>query len=871
MAFERSQNVFSTGELDPRLLSRIDIQRYRTATATARDVMLSPQGPFRRRPGTVLDDDDAGHIGWILPFAQAPLTVNKNPSTPVAGETFTWTSVGAGSEEVSDNEISFDQAYEITHVYASAISVSSDRSSDFDVRFEFWDNARSLWVETAYVRVHLEAAETQEAGGGSLVYLSQNKDEGVRVGGFTKMRARIASMPDTAVTLSVTLDFAGVVTSILETSRVRFAPFNVSEAEQFILAFTDDCVTIYEQETASDGERELIQRANLSAPWSAAQIADIDWVQAFDTMIVVHEDVAPRKIVRQGDGRFWTIENVTFASDFVVSPDALHIPQDPVDDAGADNTGQPLIWKIELLNFSASDRYQLIVDGTASQEIAYDTTAATNVSRIQAALDALPGFLGTFTVSESSGVYSIQYDFTDKSLVPVFSEVDSLVFEGNGIVPAWKDQDGLAHTNDKWSATKGWPRSVTLYQERLWFGGAKSYPDEVWGSRVADLFSFWNEENLDNEAIAGQIRSRQLLNIRAVYPGRNLQFFTDAAEFFAPQAANAPLTPNDFVIQRATNRGIAKNVRPVEITGATTFLESNRDAVREFLFIDTEQSYDAQDVSLLSAHLLDQPVTMKRWPAQSGQEFDLILFPQEDRADMPIFGSLRGQDIAGWFRWSGDWRDVEVMLETLYGARRTTIRGDDVTVICRFDDDAFMDLLTADPAVDVAISDGVITNLWAHKGADVQIRVDDSFFDETTLLEAGDSRYTGSGNPQIDLDTSIDSSYQVGRPFTPVVQQLPVVIETEGGLIWMDRKKRVGSGTVEVRNTAAIEIAVDDAGTNTERYASETAIGTDPPETTTGRVHFAGRLGWGDKGAVTIKQPLPYPMEVLAIQSRIFL
>ena len=316
---------------------------------------------------------------------------------------------------------------------------------------------------------------------------------------------------------------------------------------------------------------------------------------------------------------------------------------------------------------------------------------------------------------------------------------------------------------------------------------------------------------------------------------------------------------------------MATDVRPVELTGATLFLETNKDAVREFVFVDTEQNYTARDVSLLSAHLLSSPVSMKRWAATAGQEFDLTFLPQEDSADMAVFGSLRNEEINGWFRWSGDWRDVEVMLNDLYGVRRTTIRGDAVNVLCRADYDAFMDFLTADPAVDQTISDGVITGLYAHKGATVQIRVDGSYFDETTLLEAEDDRYTGSGDPQIDLDTSIDSSYQVGRGFTPEIAQLPLAIEGQAGgdLIWMDRAKRVKSGTVEVRDTAAIEIATADDGSNTERYAAVATIGTAAPETTTGRVHFAGRLGWGDKAALTIKQPLPYPLEILAIQTAV--
>ena len=47
------QSNFSTGELDPLLRSRVDLQGYDNALAKATNVLIQPQGGLRRRPGSL--------------------------------------------------------------------------------------------------------------------------------------------------------------------------------------------------------------------------------------------------------------------------------------------------------------------------------------------------------------------------------------------------------------------------------------------------------------------------------------------------------------------------------------------------------------------------------------------------------------------------------------------------------------------------------------------------------------------------------------------------------------------------------------------------------------------------------------------------
>ncbi len=66
---------FATGELDPLLRARVDLQAYNNALAKATNVLIQPQGGLRRRPGTKhifqlpnTSTESAGNGVRLVPF-----------------------------------------------------------------------------------------------------------------------------------------------------------------------------------------------------------------------------------------------------------------------------------------------------------------------------------------------------------------------------------------------------------------------------------------------------------------------------------------------------------------------------------------------------------------------------------------------------------------------------------------------------------------------------------------------------------------------------------------------------------------------------------------------------------------------------------
>ena len=60
---------------------------------------------------------------------------------------------------------------------------------------------------------------------------------------------------------------------------------------------------------------------------------------------------------------------------------------------------------------------------------------------------------------------------------------------------------GVSRHEDAWSLTRGFPRTVTFFQGRLYFGDTRSLLQSLFGSVVNNILDFEILEGMDDEAI----------------------------------------------------------------------------------------------------------------------------------------------------------------------------------------------------------------------------------------------------------------------------------------------------------------------------------------------------------------------------------
>lgn len=325
------------------------------------------------------------------------------------------------------------------------------------------------------------------------------------------------------------------------------------------------------------------------------------------------------------------------------------------------------------------------------------------------------------------------------------------------------------------SATRGWPRSVCFYKGRLVLGGLKSRPQTILMSKVGDYFDLDEGTGLDDEAINITIDDDRVNVIHAVFPGRGLQIFTTGGEFTIRSELNDPLTPGNVADQLFketlhgsgnSNSATVKRIpRPTSVDGATVFVETGGQVVRQFVFNDVEQSFNANNISILSSHLIDDPVAMDIRRSDTAHPADFLYLVNSD-GTCAVLNSLREQNLLAWtlFETDGDFEDVAVSGRKTYFIVNRTINGSTVRYIERLNAANTMDA----SKVQTAASTTSWSNLSHLNGETVKVRGDDYIL-EDAAVSGGD--LTSSESVE-ELEAGLD--------FAAIVTPLPLEVIVEG-------------------------------------------------------------------------------------------
>lgn len=336
--------------------------------------------------------------------------------------------------------------------------------------------------------------------------------------------------------------------------------------------------------------------ATVSTPWTAAQLPAIRWCQGADALYLTHPDVAPQKlIVKEG---VWTL--VPFA--FLTDGESILQPYHKYCEDGITLAASALTGTITL---------------TASADVFTDRFVGMMLKLAQ-------GYVKITAVTDATHATGTVL----KKLITDETETVPLEATRSWGEPVFSD-------------LHGWPRTVAFYQSRLVFGGSRALPNCLWFSQSGDLTNFELGEGYDAEGIEFSILSDQANVICALFAGRHLQIFTTNAEWMV---SGDPLTPTNIQLKRQTQVGSPGNryVPPIGIDGATIFPAANGLEIREFLFADVEQAYQATDLSLMAGHLIDEPQDL----AYDKHHRQAYVIMRDGR--LCVLTSFRSEEIQSW-------------------------------------------------------------------------------------------------------------------------------------------------------------------------------------------------------------------------------
>ena len=587
----------------------------------------------------------------------------------------------------------------------------------------------------------------------------------------------------------------------------RLVEFEFSTSDSYMLCFTHNRMHVFKNKTLitaiNGGANAYLDTSGVGL--TGARLANIVWTQSADTLIVVHPDINPIKIVRGGTDATWTATAITFDS----------IPKYAFTAAFSNPAGT-------LTPSAVSGKVTL--------------TASTSFFTA--------GSVGQYVNATPQGRAKI-VKYTSGTSVDAITEFP--FFNTSAIATSsWEYESGY---EDVWSAGKGYPRSVTFHEGRLYFGGSKSRPSTIWGSKVGLFFDFDPTEGLDDDAIEATLDTNTFNAIVDIISGRDLQVFTTGGEFYVPQNGLDPITPTNFFVKTASRNGIKEGVRVQQLESGTIFVQRQGKSLNEFAYTDTQLTYVTQKISLLAGHLLRTPTRMALRRSVATDENDLLLITNADDGTMAVFSLLRAQNVIApseFITVDGSFVDVGVDISTIYVVVKRNVNGTFQYFVEAFDND----LLT-----DSSKTGGVAASVsMSHVATEtVNVILDGSV--------QADQVVPGGGT--VTFPRSSATKYEVGLPITVRAVTMPVDLKLQTGTR-IGFKKRIVEVNALVASTQHMKI-----NTIQIPFRAFGDILDEPIDEFTGTKTIHGLLGYTTEGKITVEQDVPLKMTLLGLEYKV--
>ena len=604
---------------------------------------------------------------------------------------------------------------------------------------------------------------------------------------------------------------------------VRMISFEFSVSDSYMIAVTPGKMYFFK-----DGS--LVTDINGSgndylavSALTSSIIPEMNWIQSADTIIIVHEDLAPTKVVRGATDSDWTASTISF----------VYVPQ--------------YAYTISTVAGSTitTDSFDHLEPSGTSGNITIEAMKSGGSSESNAFTNAASYYENQYINVTPFGRLRIVRK-VDNHTLECFAEVP--LFDNTIIAKA--DFEFERGYENVWSSSKGYPRSVTFHEGRLYLGGTKSRPSTIFGSRVSDFFNFDPGEALDDAAVEATLDTGTFNAIVDMYSGRHLQVFTTGGEFYVPQTLDDPITPTNLIVKAQTGFGMKPGIRLQNVDGSTLFVQRQGKALQEFVFSDTVNAYTSSKISLLSSHLLKSPEEMAVRVSTSTDEGDRLMIVNGDDGSIACYTLLRSQNVIAPTEWTtdGEFINIGVDVDDIYVIVKRTVNSSDVYYVELFDADVFLDC---------AKTGGAASSVnMPHLEAETVKIIRDGIVEADQTVAASPSTVT--------FADAATASYQVGLNFTPTVKTLPVEPNLPSGSL-KGFKKRIFEINAELFETQAMQINSKEISFRS--FGDD--ILDDAVEDFTGIKTLNGVLGYGYDGQLTITQTVPLKMTVLGVEYKV--
>ena len=601
-------------------------------------------------------------------------------------------------------------------------------------------------------------------------------------------------------------------------TKFKLIPFEFSVNDSYLLVVVTGRIYVFKdgvlQQNINSSGNDYIAVAAITA----GVIDDLNFTQAVDTLILVHEDMEPQRLLRNSDTS-WTVG-------------ALAITNTPKHAFTLTITAGT--------NFNTSVAHTKLVPSAIEGSVTITAKNGNSNANLFTSNNLVDQFINVTPFGRLRIVQKVS-----NSKLKCFAEVP--LFNTDDIAKAdYEVEEGY---EDTYSNTRGYPRSAAFHEGRLYFGGSRARPNTIWGSKVIDFFNFDKGTGLDDEAVEATINTSQLNVIVNMAPGPDLQIFTTAGEFVVSQLGNEAVTPAKFLVKPQSRIGARPGLPIEDLKGSTIFVQRQGKSLMGFQFAESTSSYGTRNLSVFSSHLLKSPVDMSIRRATSTDETDRLFLVNGDDGSMTVYSMLVEQNVVAPSKFTTDGEYIAVVNEiadTFVVVKRT------VNGVAKYYLEKFDDAFTLDSAV--SGGSGSSVNMTHLQAKTVKI-IRDGVVEPDQTVPAAPFTVTFAG--------AATSSHQVGLPYDITMRTMPAEPALPQGTVQGVKKRivQVDAVVVDTQN-----MSINDKLVPFRNFG--VGVLGDPVQEFTGTKTVHGLLGFSTTGQITITQSAPLKMTLLGLEYR---
>jgi hypothetical protein len=649
---------------------------------------------------------------------------------------------------------------------------------------------------------------------------------------------------------------------------VRIESFTFSSLEKYIVIFKGNgTILVYE---VSVEPPKLVAQIN-GSPYVDGFLDSMSVVQSQDTMLITHYDVYPKQLIRyrRSDATEWRLENMPLANiptyDFVTDPT---------------NVWDEVTFTYN--NFSNNDSYKITIDGVVNDCTFFITYSGyqnrnEDVSGTVANLQSVFGAGFTVTANyQTNNTFVGTTEYTWQTLTNITIEANTT---GGGkalgvysvptdtslfIVPVY--DTASTTTEPVWSDVRGYPATCCIFQGRLWFGGSRSRPQTIWGSRSGSYFDFGVADPnnlLANDALdltLSDTASNIIVNITSQ---KDLLVFTSGGVFRIGGDDNL-ITPSTVYGLKENEFG-SKFAPSVQLDNSIFYLQNAGAQLNSLNYDFSRDTYITNPQALLSDHLLNNPIDLARITA--GDDYNSnFMFVLNSDGTCALFNRLESQATSTWtpFTTDGVIKSICGVYSEMYCLieRESATTGEKEIYLERYlENNIFIDnykhIVNETPSDLIPLQDRFM-NAWGGKQIVALMDNYPVVFDYNIVGNISDGY-----NLQLPFAAS---DIYIGLPLDMVIETMPYAPNLQSGNARFN-KKRVFTVTCDMYNSLGFYIEY--AGRTYHVADRDMGFILNKPPQSVSKIQEVNLLGYNTEGNIKITSSEPVPVTLRSLQLEI--